>query len=134
MTGTIITINRKKFDNSAITPFFCPGIKQTTTLLFSLKVLWCSKLLMQQMTSITTSIYEFIFLKHFNHFPGFRPFYVVPGPFSAIPSVCFRGPCTSKGCVQLFDTWYEIGCKVYRKQRCCTSLKKTKKTGESNMH
>ena len=41
-------------------PFFTiqsQGIELTKTLLFILKVLWCSNNLMQKMTSITPSIY-----------------------------------------------------------------------------
>ena len=41
------------------------GIEQTTTILFILKVLWCSNNLMQKMTSMTLSIYEIIHLKVF---------------------------------------------------------------------
>jgi len=41
------------------------GIKQTTTLLFILNVLWCKNNLMQKMTSITPFIYKIIHLKIF---------------------------------------------------------------------
>jgi hypothetical protein len=49
-------------------PFFTiqsQGIEQAKTMLFILKVLWCSNNLKQKMTSITPSIYYFIHLKAF---------------------------------------------------------------------
>ena len=72
----------KKFGGSGIIPSYFPalmnlaiflpfftiqsqGIELTKTLLFILKVLWCSNNLMQQMTSKTPSIFKIIHLKVF---------------------------------------------------------------------
>jgi hypothetical protein len=41
------------------------GIEQTKTMLFILKVLWCSNYLMQKLTSTTPSINEIIHLQEF---------------------------------------------------------------------
>ena len=66
-------------ENDHFLPFFTvqsQGIEQTKTLLFILKVLWCSIYLMQKMTSVAPSIYEIIYLKVFlkNFAQQFYPF------------------------------------------------------------
>ena len=35
-------------------------------------------------------------LRNLNHLQGFSQSYQSSGPFRAIPSICFRGPCTDK--------------------------------------
>ena len=76
----IITINKKKFDGSGITPSYFPTlmkmvilaifqiqssrIEQTTTLLFMSKVLWCSNYLMQKKNFYN----PFYLLKYFSNF------------------------------------------------------------------
>ena len=73
-----------------------PRIELTKTLLFILKVLWCSNNLMQKMTSTNHSIYEIVHLQVFfkNFAQKFPPFLcllytVIPNVWAirAIPSI-----------------------------------------------